>query len=93
MRPLLVPVTVTAYELAVPEHDNVELGLVDELLMERLVGAALQARPFRGETVTERATVPEKPSNPVAIIVEEPEDPAGIVTVAGVAVKAKSWTV
>jgi len=93
VRPLLVPVTVTAYELAVPEHDNVELGFVDELLMERLVGVALQVRPFRGEIVTERATVPVKPSSPVVIIVEEPDDPAGIVTVVGVVVNAKSWIV
>ena len=91
--PLLVPVTVTEYEPSLPEHDNIELGFVDELLRERLVGIELQARPFRGETVTERATVPVKPSNPVAIMVEEPEGPAGIVTVVGVLVNAKSWMV
>jgi len=93
VRPLLVPVTVTANEPAIPEHDNVEPALEGELLRERLVGEALHPRPFKGETVSERATVPVKPSSPVAIMVVEPVDPASMVTVVEVVDKAKSWIV
>jgi hypothetical protein len=57
------------------------------------VGAMPQARPFNGETVVERATVAEKPSNPVAITVVEPVAPASAVTLAEVVVNPKSWTV
>ena len=53
----------------------------------------LQVRPLDGETVAERATVPVKPSNPVAITVDEPADPANAVTLVEVVVNPKSWTV
>jgi len=50
----------------------------------------LQVRPLDGETVAERATVPVKPSNPVAITVVEPVNPANAVTLVEVVVNAKS---
>ena len=56
-------------------------------------GVILQVRPLDGETVVERATVPVKPSNPVAITVVEPVDPANAVTLVEVVVNSKSWTV
>lgn len=51
----------------------------------------MQVRPFEGETVTERATFPAKPFDPVAIIVVEPVDPASAVTLVEVVVIPKSW--
>jgi hypothetical protein len=90
---LLVPVTVTEYEPAGPEHDNDDVALELELLRERTVGFALQVRPFRGETVAERAIFPAKPSNPVPIMVVKPAVPARAVTLVGVIVSPKSWTV
>jgi hypothetical protein len=93
VRPLLVPVTVTVYEPAVPEHDNDEVALEIVLLSGRLVGTRLQPRPVSGEIVAERATAPVNPSTPLAITVELPGDPARTVTLAGVVVRAKSWIV
>lgn len=93
MRPLLVPVTVTKYEPAVPEQANAEVALEVVLLRVRDEGVMLQPRPFNGETVVERATVPAKPSSPVAITVVEPVDPANAVTLAEVVVSVKSCTV
>jgi hypothetical protein len=63
------------------------------LLRERDEGIMLQARPFNGEIVVERATVPVNPSNPVAITVVDPVDPARAVTLAEMVVNPKSWTV
>ena len=59
----------------------------------RDVGDMPQTRPLNGETVVERATVAEKPSNPVAITVVEPVVPASAITLAEVVVNPKSWTV
>jgi hypothetical protein len=59
----------------------------------RDVGVMPQARPFNGENVVERAMVPAKPSNPVAITVVEPVVPASTVTLVEDAVNPKSWTV
>ena len=41
--------------------------------------------------MTERATFPAKPSDPVAIIVVEPVDPASAITFVEVIVIPKSW--
>ncbi len=67
--PLLVPVTVTAYEPATPAQANDDVTLEVVLLSARTEGLRLQFRPLEGETVTERATLPAKPSNPFTIIV------------------------
>jgi len=91
--PLLVPVTVTAYEPATPAQANDDVTLEVVLLSARTEGLRLQFRPLEGETVTERATFPAKPSNPFTIIVVEPVDPASAVTVVGVVVIPKSWIV
>ncbi len=61
------------------------------LLSASIEGLRLQVRPFEGETVTERATFPAKPFDPVAIIVVEPVDPASAVTLVEVVVIPKSW--
>ena len=91
--PLLVPVTVTAYEPATPAQANDDVTLEVVLLSARTEGLRLQFRPLEGETVTERATFPAKPSNPFTIIVVEPVDPASAVMVVGVVVIPKSWIV
>jgi len=93
VRPLLVPVTVAAYEPAAPEHDNDEVTLEAVGLKVRTEGVRMQFRPFEGETFVERATFPAKPSNPVAITVVVPAAPARAVTLVEVVVNAKSWTV
>jgi len=93
VRPLLVPVTVTRYEPAVPEHDSDDVALEVALLRGRLVGVALHAIPVKGEKVSERATVPAKPSSPVATIVVEPVDPARAVKLVGLTDRTKSWMV
>jgi len=61
------------------------------LLKERNEGLRLQARPFEGETVVERATFPANPSKPVAITVVEPGEPALALTLVEVVDIAKSW--
>jgi hypothetical protein len=90
VRPLLVPVTVTVYKPAAPEHDNDEVALEAVALRERTEGVRLQFKPFEGETVVERATFPTKPSSPVAITVVEPVAPARAVTPVDVVVNPKS---
>ena len=69
------------------------MALEVALFRERNEGVMLQARPFNGEIVVERATVPVNPSNPVAITVVDPVDPARAVTLGEVVVNPKSWTV
>jgi len=90
VRPLLVPVTVTAYEPAVPEHDNDDVVLETVLLSERNDGLRLQFSPFEGAKVAERATFPTNPFKPLTITVVEPEDPARTVTLVGLMVSPKS---
>jgi hypothetical protein len=90
VRPLLVPVTVTVYEPAAPEHDSDDVALEAVALRDRAEGVRLQFRPVEGETVVERATLPTKPSNPVAITVVEPAAPARVVTLVEVVVNPKS---
>lgn len=90
MRPLLVPVTVTEYEPAVPEHDNEDVALEVVAVRERTVGVRGQFILLEGETVVERATFPTKPSNPVAITVVGAAAPARVVTLVGVVVSPKS---
>jgi hypothetical protein len=91
--PLLVPVTVTKYEPAMPEQASDDDPLEVVLLSGRKEGLRLQTRPFEGEMVTERATFPVKPSNPLAITVVEPVDPASAVTLVEVVDIPKSWIV
>ena len=57
-RLLLVPVTITVYVPALPEHERVE---VPEVPKAMLVGDSVHARPVEGDTVDDRATVPVKP--------------------------------
>jgi len=86
----LVPVTVTVYVPALPVHDSVE---VPEVPRVTLVGARVQARPVAGETAAVKLTVPVKPWTEPTVIVEVPEAPASTVTLVGLAVTVKSWTV
>ena len=52
----------------------------------------MQVRPA-GETVEVRATVPVNPLSGATVIVEAAEAPATTVTLVGLAVTVKSWTV
>lgn len=57
-----------------------------------LVGSTLQVSPVAGEAATVNATAPAKLSRLVTVIVETPEVPALTVTLVGLAVTVKSWT-
>ena len=84
----LVPVTVTVYAPAVPEHDSVEVP--DPV---KLVGLRVHVKPVAGLTVEVSPTRPLKPSRAVTVIAEGPATPALIVTLDGLADIAKSWMV
>ena len=86
MKAPLVPVTVTVYVPAVPEHDRVE---VCEAPRTMLFGVRVQVRPA-GETVEVRATVPVNPPVGATVIVEVPAAPANALTLVGLAVTVKS---
>jgi hypothetical protein len=58
-----------------------------------LVGDNVQPRPIDGDTVSVKETVPEKPWMLATAIVEVAAIPALVVTLMGLAVMAKSWTV
>ncbi len=58
-----------------------------------LAGVRVQVRPVAGEIVWLRATVPVKPFTGATVIIEAPEAPAMTVTLVGLAVTVKSWTV
>ncbi len=58
-----------------------------------LVGVRVHARPWRGDIVEVRLTVPVKPSKADTTIVDVPVLPALAVTLVGSAEVAKSWTV
>ena len=53
-----MPVTVTVYVPAEPEHDSVE---VPEAPNVSVVGVSVHVKPEEGDTVEARATVPVKP--------------------------------
>jgi hypothetical protein len=53
----------------------------------------VHVRPVAGETVSVNATVPAKPLRLVTVTVEVPAMPASTVTLVGLAVTEKSWTV
>jgi hypothetical protein len=74
-------------------HDNDEVALDAVPVRGTLVGTSWQIRPDKGETVSERATFPAKPVDPVAIKLVEPGDPARAVTLVGLIDRAKSWMV
>ena len=58
-----------------------------------LVGASVHVIPVAGLMLDARLTAPLKLWSPVTVIVEVPEAPAFTVTVVGLAVIVKSWTV
>jgi hypothetical protein len=78
----LVPVTVTVYVPAGPEHDKVE---VCEAPRTTLVGLRVQVKPA-GETVDVSATVPVKPFTGVTVMVDVAVAPANALTAVGLAV-------
>ena len=78
----LVPVTVTVYVPAEPEHDNVD---VCETPRTILVEDSVHVRPA-GETVEANATVPVKPLTGATVIVEVAVAPARALTAVGLAV-------
>ena len=77
-----VPVTVTVYTPADPEHDRVEVPVVPKVM---LVGDSAHDRPVAGETEDVRLTVPVKPLCAVTVMVEVPVSPARTVTAVGLA--------
>jgi len=93
VRPLLAPLTVTAYEPAKPEHERVDVPLVAMMLSATPVGERVQVRPVDGATPSASETVPTNPSNPVAVIVEVPVAPASMFTLAEPTPTVKSWIV
>ena len=78
----LVPVTVTVYVPAGPEHDSVEVWDAPRTM---LVGFNVQVRPA-GATVDDRATVPVNPFTGATVIVEVAAAPARALTLVGLAV-------
>ena len=86
----LIPVTVIVNVLAIPLHDRVVVPEVPRLIE---VAESEQLNPDDGEVEFVRATVPVKPLTDVTLIVELPTAPAKTVTLDGLAVTMKSWTV
>jgi lysophospholipid acyltransferase (LPLAT)-like uncharacterized protein len=85
----LVPVTVTVYVPADPEHERVD---VPEVPSVTLVGVRVQVSPVVGETAADRFTVPVNPFTAVTVTVEVPLEPATNATVVGLAAIVKSFT-
>lgn len=85
-RPWLVLVTVTVYVPGEPEQESVDDPVV------RVAGLRLHVRPLVS-TVSVRATVPEKPSWGLIVIVAVPVVPAFVVIVLEDWPTVKSWTV
>jgi hypothetical protein len=79
---LLVPVTVTVYVPAGPEHDSVEVWDAPRTM---LVGLRVHVSPA-GDTVEVSATVPVKPLSGATVIVEVALAPARAATLVGLAV-------
>ena len=82
--------TVTVYEPAMPEHDNVEVPLGEGVVRVILFGEALHVRPVDGEMVADKETVPPRPRIPLSVIVDVPEAEARTVTLVGLAFMEKS---
>jgi len=94
VRLALFPVTVTVKVPAVEEvQDRVEAPLVVPLLSLTVVGDTVQLRPVAGETVAVRLTVPLNPFKLETVMAEVPVPPEAKLTVVGLAVTVKSWTV
>jgi len=87
---LLVPVTVTVYEPAVPLQERLD---VPEVPRVTLADDRLQDRPVEGETEADRATVPVKPCRLATVIVEVPDVLTRTVRLVGLAVTVKSCIV
>ena len=81
----LVPVTVTVYTPAWPEQAREE---VPEVV--RVVMSSVHVKPVLGEMVLVRVTVPVKPFEYVTVTVDDPVEPARIVTPVGFAVTPKA---
>lgn len=86
----LVPVTVTVNVLAIPLQERVVVPEVPRLIEDV---ENVQVNPDDGEVEFVKATIPVKPFTDVTLIVELPKAPANTVTLDGLAVTAKSWTV
>ena len=82
----LVPVTVTVYVPAEPEHDRVDACDAPRTI---LVGLRVHVNPA-GETVEVSATVPVKALTGATVIVEVAVAPARALTAVGLAVTVKS---
>jgi len=91
VRPLLIPVTVTVYVPADPEHESTLVP--PDTPMGMLVGDRVQVSPLEGTTELVKSTVPVNPPSGCTEIVEVPATPASTVNEDGLAFNVKSWTV
>jgi len=93
--PPLDPVTVTLNdpEVADAVQVRVEEAEVVETLRGTLVGLGEHDRPELGDTAVVKLIVPEKPSIPATVIVDDPLLPEKTVTAVGFAATVKSCTV
>ena len=82
----LVPVTVTVYVPAGPEHDREDVWDAPRTM---LVGLRVHVNPA-GDTVEVRATVPVKALTGATVMVEVAVAPARAVTLVGLAATVKS---
>ena len=87
---MLVPVTVTVYVPAKPEHERTLLP--PDTPMGMLVGDRVQVSPLEGTTELVKSTVPVNPPSGWTEIVEVPATPASTVTTDGLGFRVKSWT-
>ena len=86
----LLPVTVTVYGPAEPLQESLD---VPEVPRETVFWLKAQLRPFAGEAVAVKPTVPANPFKLATVIVELPRAPASVVTDIVLADTVKSCTV
>ncbi len=79
--------------LYVPGEPVQERADEDELPKVRVDGLSVQVRPVEGEVEEVSETIPDRPLTLVMINVEAPVAPVMMVTLDGLAVNARSWTV
>jgi hypothetical protein len=93
--PLLVPVIVTVKdpEVATALHVSVDVAEVVDPPRVTLVGLRPHASPVDGDTLEVSEMVPENPSSPFTVTVEDPLLPEKTSMLVGLAETVKSWTV
>jgi hypothetical protein len=92
---LLVPVIVTVKDpdVATALHVSVEVADVVDPPRVTLAGLRLHVNPVGGDTFEVSEMVPENPSSPVTVTVEDPLPLEKTSMLVGLATTVKSWTV